>query len=238
MWKRMGRLLFVALLCLCCVGCLYPQERRQQLDQLPEHINRVQTGVNTYMQTHRMPPYIYKEDERQFTTHYLVDFRALQTTGTNIPPSAFEQGGNFLYVMINVDKKPIVRLYDLRVQEKVSEVEADIRSYRAANMQLPLGKPMGQGFYSIDFQRLHEEPVRIPSPYDRQSRLELMIDRQGKVYIDYRAEAMKQIQRIANKPAEGADLRLWLGQQSFYVPAYSPPMIWKNGEPVWSQPQD
>lgn len=231
MWRPI-RVVFVSLLCFCCVGCLYPQEKRQQLDRLPEHINKVQSGVEVYMQMNQVPPYTYKKDERQFTTHYLVDFRALQSTGTEIPPSAFEKGGNFLYVLINMEKKPIVRLYDLRIQKKIGEVESAIRFYLQENKRLPLGKPIAQGFYSIDYNRLNEDVVRIPSPYDTQGQMDLIMDRQGKVYIDYRAEAMKRIQQIGKKLPEGTDLRLWLGQQSFYVPAYSPPMVWKKGEPV------
>lgn len=226
------RLLFVSLLCLCCAGCLYPQDKRQQLDRLPEQINQVQSGVDAYMQTHSTPPYTYKKEERPFTTHYLVDFKVLQSTGAEIPPSAFEKGGNFLYVLINMEKKPIVRLYDLRIQKKVGDVESAIRYYQQQNKQLPLGKPVAQGFYAIDYQRLKEDAVRIPSPYDTQGQMDLMVDRHGRVYIDYRAEAMKQIQHMGNQLPEGTDLRLWLAQQSFYVPAYSPPMIWKKGEPV------
>ncbi|SEN27681.1 hypothetical protein [Lihuaxuella thermophila] len=214
-------------------GCLYPQERRQQLDQLPQHIMRVQSAVEAYHKENKVLPYKYTEDEYKLTTKYLVNFQDLQSYLGNMPPSSFEQGGNFLYVLINVEKKPTVRLFDLRVNDEIGKVQQAVDRYRQEHGKVPGNGEVGAGFYSIDFHQLGMDAVTIPSPYSAETDLPLLVDGKGKVYVDYRMEAMKMIQQAKKKPEAGQDLRIWLAEGSFYVPAFSPPMKYEQGEPVF-----
>ena len=68
-------------------------------------------------------PYRYKADEIKFTSKAVVDFQALKGYIDQIPPSAYENGGFFIYVLTNVEEKPLVRLFDLRVNDQVEKAQ-------------------------------------------------------------------------------------------------------------------
>lgn len=231
--KRFRKAICLFLLMGLLSGCLYPQERRQQLDQLPQHIMRVQSAVEAYYKENKVLPYKYTEDEYKLTTKYLVNFKELQGYLGDIPPTAFENGGNFLYVLIDVEKKPTVRLFDLRVNEEISKVQNVVNQYKQERGKVPGNEKVGPDLYTIDFDQLEMDPVTIPSPYSTEMNLPLLVDSKGKVYVDYRTEAMKMIQKAKQKPEAGQDLRVWLAEGSFYVPAFSPPMKYEHGDPLF-----
>jgi hypothetical protein len=160
-----------------------------------------------------------------------VDFKELQGDLGWIPPSAYEQGGDFLYVLVNVEKKPTVRLFDLRVNDKVEQVQPYVREYYSKHKKWPIGAQVAPHFFELDYEKLGIDPVTIPSPYSK-AELPLILDDRGLVYVDYRTEAMKKWQTAKVKPTEDEDLRLWLAEDSFFVPAFSPVMKMKNSEPV------
>jgi hypothetical protein len=173
------------------------------------------------------------EDEWKLTTRYSVDFRQLGGYVGEIPPSAFEKGGNFMYVLVNVEKKPTVRLFDLRVNDLVGRVQNEVLLHQKHHGNLPKGEPAGQGLYRVNFSALNMEPVTVPSPYSADTELELLMDEKGKVYVDYRMEAMKKWQTAEKKPGPDTDLRDWLSEESLFVPAFSPPMTFNGSEPVF-----
>lgn len=229
--------IYTTLICLSLVillsGCLYPEERRMQLDQLPEHIQRVEAAVKVYKENNNgWLPYLYREEEVKFTSKYLVDFRRLQGYVGEIPPTAFEKGGYFLYVLIDVEKDPKVRLFDLRVNDQVGRVQPVVQMYLQKNKALPTKERIDDHLYTIDFEKIKMDPITIPSPYSS-TELPLLIDKKGQVYIDYRTEAMKKLQNSKQNISPDLDLRMWLSEDSFYVPAFSPPMKLKNQEPVF-----
>jgi hypothetical protein len=214
-------------------GCMYPQERREQLDKLGEHIATVQSAVMAYQRDHKWLPYRYTDDENKLTTKYKVNFQELQGGYlAAIPPSAFEQGGPFIYVLINVEKKPTVRLFDLRVNDEVEKVQPYVIGYYSKYKKWPFGQKISPHFYAIDYEKLGIDPVMIPSPYS-DTKLPLILDDRGMIYIDYRTEVMKKWQMSKSKPDPNEDLRLWLAEDSFYVPAFSPVMKMRNNEPVF-----
>lgn len=231
--KRIYKTFIWISLLILLTGCLYPEERRIQLDQLPEHVQRVEAAVKVYKENNEgWLPYLYREDEVKFTTKYLVDFQRLQGYVGEIPPTAFEKGGYFIYVLTDVEKSPKVRLFDLRVNDEVSRVQPVVQMYLEKNKTLPLKEKIDDQLYTIDFEKIKMEPIMIQSPYSS-SELPLLIDDKGKVYIDYRTEAMKKLQNSKQNISPDLDLRMWLSEDSFYVPAFSPPMKLKNQEPVF-----
>ncbi|MBA4543129.1 MULTISPECIES: hypothetical protein [Thermoactinomyces] len=214
-------------------GCMYPQERQQQLDKLGEQIATVQSAVLAYQREHRWLPYRYTEDEYKLTTKYKVNFQELQGGYlAAIPPSAFEEGGPFIYVLIDVEKKPTVRLFDLRVNDEVEKVQPYVTGYHSKYKKWPLGQKISPHFFTIDYEKLGISPVMVPSPYSSTT-LPLIMDDQGKVYVDYRTDVMQKWQMSKNKPDANQDLRLWIAEDSFYVPAFSPVMKMRNNEPVF-----
>jgi len=234
----MKRLMQILLLFLLLSGCLYPQEKRLQLDQLPLHVERVQSAVDLYYKKRKVLPYRYKADEIKFTSKAVVDFQALKGYLDQIPPSAYENGGFFVYVLTNVEEKPLVRLFDLRVNDQVEKTQMRINHYKREHRQLPIKEKIDSELATIDYGKLGMEEVKIPSPYDGTATLPLIMDPEGKVMIDYRTEAMKMIQKAKQKPTEKEDLRNWMAKQSIYVPAFAKPMKFVKGTPVFTSVQE
>lgn len=234
----MKRIIQVLVLCCFLSGCLYPQEKKLQLDQLPMHVERVQSAVDLYYEKKKVLPYRFNPDERRFTSKAVVDFQALKGYIDQIPPSAYENGGFFIYVLTNVEEKPLVRLFDLRVNDQVEKTQMRVHHYRQKQKRLPIKEKIDAEHATIDFRELGMEEVKIPSPYDQTATLPLMMDAQGNVMIDYRAEAMKMIQKAKQKPSENEELRIWMAKHSLFVPAFSKPMKWINGTPVFTTVQE
>jgi hypothetical protein len=219
---------------LMVAGCMYPQDLHQDIAHLPQHVAMVQAAVDAYRKNegNRLP---IKEEAPQapfLYGKYLIDFSKLQGYINQIPPSAFEQGGDFLYVLTVVDKKLVVRLYDLRVTEKLRDLQPAIQVYHEKRGKWPTASPVGSGLYTVDFRALHMDPVTIPSPYHPQLQLPLLIDAEGRLYVDYRMDVMQYLQQAPKRPSEGTDLEVWLEKQSLFIPAHTPPMRLGKGEPV------
>lgn len=234
----MKRVIHLLLLFFLLSGCLYPQEKKLQLDQLPLHVERVQAAVDLYYQKQKVLPYRYKPDEIKFTSKAVVDFQALEGYLDQIPPSAYENGGFFIYVLTNVEDQPLVRLFDLRVNDQVEKTQLRIHHYKQQHQQLPIKEKLDAGLATIDFDKLGMEEVNIPSPYDAAATLSLIMDQKGTVMIDYRAEAMKMIQKAKQKPSPKEDLRNWMAKHSIFVPAFAKPMRYVKGTPVFISVQE
>lgn len=223
--------IFLLLSLLVLGGCFYPAERRQQVSDLPTHIAQVQSAVELYQQQNQFLPYLYKEEDRKLTTKYLVDLKAVSGYGAAIPPTAFEKGGNFLYVLTDLERKPLVRVYDLRVGDEMDKLETAIRTYQKTNGKLPI-QQQGEHYHQIDFAALHMDPIYIPSPYHVGMKLPVIMDDQGRVYVDYRTDIARFLQEKKEPPAPDEDLRLWLSRIGPFVPAYSAPVqLMDNQEP-------
>lgn len=221
---------FVLSILLLITGCSYPLERRQGLDQLQQHIHQVQEAVNHYYKNNKVLPYRYNNEEYKLTTKYLVDFRVLADQLSEIPRSSFENGGNFLYVLTEVDRKPTVKLFDLRVQDKIQPVQLAVHKYLRKEKCLPIKETIFPHLYAIDFSKLHIPNETLPSPFYPGEKRELLIDDLGRVYIDYRCDVMRIHQENKLKMVQGDDLRVVLSQNSFYVPAYSPIIKYTQGD--------
>jgi hypothetical protein len=219
-----------SLVLLLAAGCMYPEEERMQLDRLPEQVAQVQGAVDAYYRENRVLPYKYTEEDEKLTTKYKVNFEELKGILGNIPPSAFEKGGYFLFVLVDVEKDPKVRLFDLRVNDAVMKVQAEVNGYVKQHHSLPVKEKISGPFYTVDFQKLRMDPVEVPSPYSGEN-LPLVVDGQGKVFLDYRAEVMKKWQNAKEKPDEETDLRLWLSEDAIFVPAFSPQIQMEGNEP-------
>jgi hypothetical protein len=232
-WMRILAGCLPALL-LLAAGCMYPEERRLQTDRLPEHVAMVQSAADQYWEQNRRFP--IKEDPGRAKASpyekYVVDFSKLEGYIGQIPPSAFEMGGHFLYVLVVSENKMQVRLVDLRVADRLRDLQVAVDAFRDKKKRLPTAASAGEGFYAVDFQAMGLEEERIPSPYTAGLSLPLVMDRQGRLYVDYRPEILRLLQEGKRKRDEAGDLREWLIRDSIFVPARSPAMRLKDGEPV------
>jgi hypothetical protein len=216
----------IAMYCfLVLSACMYPNEERQQLSEVDNHIARVQSQSEQYLQQNKNLPYKYVPDDRKFTTHYQVDFQLLP----EIPMTAYEKGGNFIYVFVGAEgKEPLVRLFDLRVNDEVEKVQLAVTNFKTKNGVLPIKAKEPNGYYNVDLDKLNLSDISIPSPYFSDSKLPFLMDKNGKIYLDYRGDVTRIIQTAKQKPAQNEDLRLFLARNSIFVPAFSP--IIKIGE--------
>ncbi|MBA4601292.1 hypothetical protein [Thermoactinomyces mirandus] len=229
----MNRLFFLSAttaFLLLLTGCMYPDDQRMQMDILPQQVAQVQEAVNAYFTQNKILPYTYTEENRKLTTKYKVNFKELKGFLGETPPASFDKGGYFLFVLVDVEKDPTVRLFDLRVNDAVGKVEPGVKEYIQHHQALPQKAQINKYFYTIDYEKLELEPVEIPNPYSHE-KLPLIMDRQGKVYIDYRTEVMKKWQQADRRPGAETDLRVWLAKDSLYVPAFSPIIKMEGNEP-------
>jgi hypothetical protein len=222
---------FMFLCCLSLTACMYPSDQRQQLSKVDIQVAKVQAQSEQYLAQNKVVPYKYSVEQRKFTTHYLVDFSQL----TDVPLTAYEKGGSFIYVFVGAEgKQPLVRLFDLRVNDEVEKVQLALKDFKTRTGKLPTnGKEIG-GYYNIDLVKLHMTDVSIPSPYFASSHLPMLIDKNGLIYLDYRSDVTRLIQTTKQKPVTG-DLRQFIIKDSLFVPAFSPPMkVGENGEILFS----
>ncbi|WP_028775765.1 hypothetical protein [Shimazuella kribbensis] len=215
-------------------ACMYPNEKRQQLSEVPTHVARVQAQSEQYLQQNKTLPYKYTADDRKFTSRYLVDFKLLP----EIPMTAYEKGGNFLYVYVGAEgKQPLVRLFDLRVNNEVEKVQLAVNHYKSKHKSLPTKEKTQtqDGYFDVDLEKLQLSDIHIPSPYFSDARLPILMDKDGRIYLDYRGDVTRLIQTAKQKPNGQEDLRPFLAKNSIFVSAFSPPMeLGKQGEILFS----
>src|SRR5690606_20305838 len=224
----------IPVLLLLTGGCMYPDDKRQQLDRLPEHVAMVQSAADQFWEQNKRFP--IKEAPVQAGTspygRYVIDFSKLEGYIGQIPPSSFEKGGHFLYVLVALEDRMQVKLVDLRVTDRLRDLQVAVDGYREKRKRLPAAESVGEGFDSIDFQGMGLEEETIPSPYTVGLSLPLVMDRQGKLYVDYRPEILRMMQEGKRKKDQAEDLRKWLLRDSLFVPARSPEIRLEDGEPV------
>lgn len=213
---------------------MYPDEMRQQTDRLPEHVAMVQSAADQFWEQNKRFP--IKEDPGRANASpyekYVIDFSKLEGYISQIPPSSFEKGGNFLYVLVVSGNKMQVKLVDLRVTDRLRDLQMAVDAYREKRKRLPAAASVGDGYYAVDFQAMGIEEETIPSPYTVGLSLPLVMNRQGKLYVDYRPEILRMMQEGKRKNDKAEDLRQWLIRDSLFVPTRSPGIRLEDGEPV------
>ncbi|WJH34206.1 hypothetical protein N6H14_30585 [Paenibacillus sp. CC-CFT747] len=165
----------------------------------------------------------------------MIDFKKLKDYNvlSTIPGNAFENGGTALYVLVDVETSPKVKMMDLPSYQRMVDLQKEIDAYKAKNQgALPKGQPLAEGFSYIDYTKLKKKELSLQSPYSRTS-LSAIMDDTGKVGIDYGPEIAKAMSRKGLTSADpGKDLRSLLVEEGYFVPARSFPYTWKNGEPT------
>ncbi|MDF1507716.1 hypothetical protein PZE06_05900 [Robertmurraya sp. DFI.2.37] len=203
-------------------GCAYPQDKLAQ-NQTPyqDQVTAVQSAVEKFQEDKGgILPIKTKENDTPIYQKYLLDFKQLVPQYMAEPPgNAFESGGVFQYVLIDVETNPTVKIFDLRVAETIRDINLRI------SMQdyPPYKERIADGVFSLDYEQLgfKEEPVVI-SPYTSQE-LPLVINGNAEVFVDYRKD-LYQILQDGSKPLQpGVDIRTVLHEDSLFVPAYSLP---------------
>ncbi|MCS1350972.1 hypothetical protein [Mechercharimyces sp. CAU 1602] len=202
---------------------------------LLQHVGRVQSEVDAYLdQNDGRLPIRSGGEQKPLYQKYVINFHEL---GSKPPSSGYEQGGHYLFVLVD-EKDPTVKLFDVRVSQSVASVQMAVNRYLNDKRELPKNEEVSSGFYRVDFSKLNMEPVTVPSSYSGEIQLPLVMDKSGGIFVDYRMDVMQIIQQQKEKIQEGTDARELLLESSIYVPAHSPPTIFRDGDPVFVEKRD
>src|SRR5665647_805361 len=228
-------LLFPLLLSSCAYG---DQIKQQNAPATNEFISVVQGAVDQYIKRNGVPPIQNKAEDTPIYEKYLVDFAKLRNYNmiSAAPTNAFENSGTAIYVLVNIETKPEVKLMDLPSYQQMLELQRVVNAYIKKNGKLPKGKEVAEHFYQLSTDKLSLKKTRIQSPYSRQP-LEIVIHDSGRIAIDYTPELLIAMNKSGLQPSDHSnlDLRSVLVEQAFFVPAWSYPYHWKNNQPMLSE---
>ncbi|QIZ09728.1 hypothetical protein HFZ78_26100 [Priestia megaterium] len=231
-WNVLG--CFLALTAFLLAGCMYPQEELAK-NQIPyqDQIQAVQTAVDTFREENSgILPIKTKEAETPIYQKYPIEFKKITPKYIAEPPgNAYENGGVFQYVLVDVETKPTVKLFDLRITDVIRDIKLRIKTKGYP----PYKKQIAKNVFSLDFKQLgYKKDPFIVSPFTNQN-LSFVITGSAEVYVDYRPDLYQAMKKTDEKVKSGEDIRSILVNDSMFVPAYSLPYTWdsKTKEPVF-----
>lgn len=218
-------------------GCLYPQDRLKQ-HQIPyqDQLESVQSAVNQYREASGgLLPIKDRDMDTPIYQKYPIDFNKLSPKFMQEPPgTAYESGGVYLYVLVDVEENPTVRLIDLRIPEQIRDLNMRISVYKNSNGgYAPVKEVINDHAFRVDWDKLGfpEEP-HVESPYSGKN-LPFILDGNGEVKVDYSMDLYEFLQKHDHHFKAGEDIRGILVENSVFVPAYSLPYtLDENNEPV------
>ncbi len=219
-------------------GCMYPSENLSQ-NQISNdaQLEIVQQAIDQYAeQSNGLLPIYTKENETPIYQKYLVDFTLLKRQGLlqTVPGTAFENGGSYQYVLVDVENNPTVKVIDLHLSDEIRTIQQRLAIYRGEHTYPPFGEKVEDGIFELDYEKLNlEAPPHVNSPYS-DNNLPVFIDTNGELLIDYRIELYQKLQESEHDYEYGEDIRPILTEDHPVVPAYSIPFKIKDNEPIFA----
>ncbi len=231
-WKILGFLF--ALMTLLLSGCMFPKEELAQ-NQVPykDQIQAVQQAVDDFRKDKGgILPIKTKDAKTPIYQKYPIDFKKIAPKYIAEPPgNAFESGGLFQYVLVDVERHPTVKLLDLRAAEAIRDINLRIKTKGFP----PYKKEIAKNVYSLDFKKLgYKEPPFVVSPFTNKN-LTFVVTGEAKVYVDYRPDLYEMLKKTDKEVKPGEDIRSILVDHSMFVPAFSLPytLDMKTEEPIF-----
>lgn len=203
-------------------GCMYPKENLAQ-NQIPyeDQLQAVQSVVDQFREDNGgLLPIKTKDQTTPIYQKYPIDFKKVIPKYMAEPPgNAFESGGVFQYVLVDVETEPKVKIFDLRMADTIRDIKFRIKSQGYP----PYKEQIMNNVFSLDFKKLgyQEEPAAY-SPYSGQD-LPFVVTGDGEVYVDYRIDLNRALQNKEIDFEPGDDIRTILVEDSAFVPSYSLP---------------
>ncbi|WP_254871216.1 hypothetical protein [Bacillus sp. Marseille-Q1617] len=226
-----GMLLIITMTLLS--GCLYPEEKLSQ-NQIPydNQVKAVQEAVERYQTDNNgLLPIKTRDKDTPIYQKYPIDFRKIAPQYlSEIPGNAFENGGIFQYVLTDVEENPTVKIFDLRMAEKIREIKIRIK----AQGYPPFKEQVAHNVYKLNYEKIGlDGEVYVDSPYSNK-KLPLVINGSGEIFVDYSMDLYEKLQSTDQPIKEGKDIRSLLTEDSLFVPAYSLPYtLDEKKEPVF-----
>lgn len=215
-------------------GCFYPQEQHTNDVAYKTQVQMVQSAVEQFKKDKGVLPIKTRDQDTPIYQKYPVDFKKLIPLYIAKPPgNSYQEGGIYQYVLVGVEKKPIVKLIDLRVVETVQKLQHRLDVYRMENSYPPFKEVLANKRYSLNYNKLgYNQPPYVKSPFTGKN-LGFFIDNQSKVHVNYAKDLYEWLQKNGGQFKNGEDIRNLLVRNSFFVPVYSVPYTVKNDEPVF-----
>ena len=203
-------------------GCMFPDSERVNNIPYEDQLQSVQSAVDDYKENTGVLPIKTKPANTPLMERYPVEFGRLVPGYMADPPSnSFEGGGLFQYVLVDVETDPTIKLIDLRVTERLQQLQTKINAFRAKEGKFPFDGSLGKNQFTIDYEKVFvsEEPY-IPSPYSDKE-LPIYVDGSGQLFVDYREDMKQVLENTDESLNPGDDLRYLLYEDSPFAPAYS-----------------
>ena len=220
-WIFSVLLVLTAIVLTACGGAVSEQDKIAQVSADVDSIVAVQRAVDEYLTETGVLPIKDSELDTDIYIKYQIDFSKLAPKYlAKSPANSFEQGGIFQYVLWDVENDPTVKLIDLRIPEKIREL-----NIRQLSKEYPaFGAEVGKFVYKIDHETLgFDSELAVQSSYST-NLLPLVVTGEGDVFVDYTLDLQKALQMSKGDIAPGEDARnLLITEDSFFLPAYSLP---------------
>lgn len=231
---KSAAVLACAILLMLTSGCLYPKENSQSVPP-KEAVRNIQSAIDQYYSEQGLLPIVNASQDVPLYEKFRLDFKKLQGKGyiSSIPAAAFENGGNYYFLIIDEESEPLIRLQDIVAFQKVNDLQKQVGAYLNANGKLPLSDSLYPGFYAIDYEVLGSKQPVITSMFSGGT-LQAMLDDEGTVFVDYGIDIMQRLQREEDASLwKNEDLRRLLIDNTEFVPVKSPAYRMNEaGEPV------
>lgn len=223
------------LLTLVLSGCLYPEDKLTK-NQVPNEyqVESVQQAIDNYQKDTGVLPIKTRDMETPIYEKYPVDFDKLVPQYLpELPGNAYENGGVFLYVLVDVEENPTIKLVDLLTVDKVQELQMRLDMYRQQHKYPPIKKVLADGRFLPNYEKMGiEEDPTVKSPFTG-NLLPLIINADAKVYVDYSMDLFQFMKNGEVDLQEGKDIRNILVEKSYFVPVKSLPYTIKDNEPIF-----
>jgi hypothetical protein len=232
---KKGILAIIMMLCMMLLaGCMFPESERAE-NQIPyeEQLISVQNAVNQFREASGgLLPIKTRDMDTDQYIKYPIDFSKISPAYlAEIPPNAYEAGGIYQYVLMDVEENPTVKLVDLRLAETIRTI--NVRK-NANGGQAPIAEIITDNVYKLNYEAMgFNEEQMAASPYSGKN-LPLVVNGKGEVFVDYSMDLYEALQKYEGTLEAGQDIRFLLYEDSPILPAYSLPYtINEQNEPVF-----
>lgn len=219
-------------------GCMYSGggSEKSIVNSYEGSISRIQTAVDSFQESKGILPMITADQEVPVYEKFRVDLSKLEHEGylDEIPKAAFEKGGSVYFLIQNEEVDPIVKVMDLVTVQKVAHVQRLVDSYHASHGTWPMKEEIYPNLYIVNTEAIQSSGNRVDelkSVYTSET-LPYIMDSNGKVYADYAFDIMQLIEKKEIKPQDRQDLRIYLTEESYFVPVKSLPYTWDGSQPI------
>lgn len=222
--KKINALLAFIFTAILLSGCLYPEERKAQ-NSVPyeQQLSEVQAAVDEFRKaTGGLLPIKTRDMSVPIYQKYPIDFNRLSPRYLAEPPgTSYENGGEYLYVLVDVEHNPTVKLIDVKMSEAIRDLKLRVDMYKEQHRYPPYQKVVAEHLFMLDYKKLGlKDAPSVTSPLTGTT-LPLLVDQNGDIQVDYRVDLAKLIEKSGKTVKPGEEIQDLLWKETPFVPAFS-----------------